>query len=303
MVAGHPVLCSCPCCQCLARVVLLLGKGRHIEGFLARWADRLRVFEGELRDEVDKALASESSSPKSQGGTPGKGKQPAKEGDTTPEGKGESLPAAFAKGAKTPPAPNIVVDSPKVPVKEEPGEEESKEALSEVAEEKPQKKQRSQERRQRREDRSSAKRSKRKKEVNVVDEEPEKATSSRRKESPEDRKRRRLEEDPSEDSSREARRRVRRRRREDSRGETRSPNSAGGRERKSRPDKPPEPPYPPSWVGRESQGATPKSKGKGWQGRIPYSHHPRWHASKNKGITKVAKQELHSRYSDRRHYR
>ena len=42
-------------------------------------------------------------------------------------------------------------------------------------------------------------------------------------------------------------------------------------------------------------------QGKGWQGRVPYSHHPRWTESTNKGVTKRAKQELYERrqYRDR----
>ena len=47
---------------------------------------------------------------------------------------------------------------------------------------------------------------------------------------------------------------------------------------------------------RPQQGDKPP-QGKGWQGRIPYSDHPRWSEGKNKGVTKRAKQErYHRRY-------
>ena len=70
-----------------------------------------------------------------------------------------------------------------------------------------------------------------------------------------------------------------------SRREPRSPRT---------PDHPP-PREPPVQPGRGRGG----EKGKGWRGAIPYSQHPRWTESTNKGITKRAKQELH----DRRQYR
>ena len=38
-----------------------------------------------------------------------------------------------------------------------------------------------------------------------------------------------------------------------------------------------------------------KPAGSGWRGQIPYSNHPRWSSSKNKGIVKRAKQELYNR--------
>ena len=38
-----------------------------------------------------------------------------------------------------------------------------------------------------------------------------------------------------------------------------------------------------------------QERGKGWRGAIPYSDHPRWRQSKNKGIVKRAKQELYNR--------
>ena len=52
----------------------------------------------------------------------------------------------------------------------------------------------------------------------------------------------------------------------------------------------------------QSRGDRPQQGGKypqgrGWQGNVPYSDHPRWREGKNKGITKRAKQErYHRRY-------
>ena len=66
-----------------------------------------------------------------------------------------------------------------------------------------------------------------------------------------------------------------------SRREPRSPRT---------PDRPP-PRVPPVQPG----GGRGAAQGSGWRGSIPYSHHPRWTESTNKGITKRAKQELHER--------
>ena len=73
-----------------------------------------------------------------------------------------------------------------------------------------------------------------------------------------------------------------------SRREPRSPRT---------PDYPP-PRAPPVQPGRGRGG----EQGKGWRGSVPYSHHPRWTESTNKGITKRAKQELHDRKQYRGHW-
>ena len=46
---------------------------------------------------------------------------------------------------------------------------------------------------------------------------------------------------------------------------------------------------------RPPPGPPPHHQGKGWKGRVPYSDHPRWSVSKNKGVVKRAKQELYNR--------
>ena len=62
------------------------------------------------------------------------------------------------------------------------------------------------------------------------------------------------------------------------------------------PRSPRTPDHPPPRVPPVQPGGGPGApQGSGWRGSIPYSHHPRWTESTNKGITKRAKQELHER--------
>eukprot|EP00438_Fugacium_kawagutii_P013733 Skav210271 [mRNA] locus=scaffold2977:12816:15243:+ [translate_table: standard] len=94
-----------------------------------------------------------------------------------------------------------------------------------------------------------------------------------------------------------------------------SPKSSGGKERKNRgSERPPEPEGPPPALPRR-QFPQPSSAsqqglhrlpprpgpGSSWRGPIPFSSHPRWNQGQNKGVTKRAKQELHSQRK-RRNY-
>ena len=107
-------------------------------------------------------------------------------------------------------------------------------------------------------------------------------------------------------TSRSRSRRRRRESRHSERGDRRSPSKKEERleketepeERESREEierKPKPPNFPPP-----SSGSRP-AQGSGWRGPVPYSNHPRWSTSKNKGIVKRAKQELYnSRHAWRR---
>lgn len=257
---------------------MLLQLGETSPAFVEKSLDLLRICEGQIRDEYGKI--------------PCTGPPPPVEGfGTGKEGRGNSLPAAFEKGAQTPIAPSGGEGSPKVVAKEENPEEENKEPLTDADEgEKPE---------QDPGGRRERARGRNKESEGKKGEDPqkkyEKASSSKPGREKEGHRRRRRtpnsEADPRE-------RRSRRRRREESeeRERTRSPRSTGGKEKKTRDGKPPEPAEPPSWVRSPASGATPKAKGVGWIGDIPYSSHPRWTESKNKGITKRAKQEVHNSY-------
>lgn len=66
------------------------------------------------------------------------------------------------------------------------------------------------------------------------------------------------------------------------------------------PRSPRTPDHPPPRVARApAGGGRGSSQGQGWRGPIPYSYHPRWTQSTNKGVTKRAKQELHERKQNR----
>ena len=63
----------------------------------------------------------------------------------------------------------------------------------------------------------------------------------------------------------------------------------GERREEGSPRQPRSPSHPPPNRGPQ------REQGKGWRGSVPYSSHPRWTHSKNKGIVKRAKQELFNR--------
>lgn len=308
MVVGHPFDCGCPVCQSYARIGLLLASGIGNEKFWGRAADKLRVVEGDLRDEIGELTRQAFGPPPL----------------PTPDPKGEDLPAAAEKGVRTPIAPKERDPSPKASkVKEESREEEEKEPLEEVEEkesapadskDKREKKKKTKkdregatkekDQRERKEDPKPSKKEEAKKAdtEKKAEESREKASSSKRKASPEVIS----EEEESKESipRRRGGRAAEKRRYE--RGDSRSPNSRGGREKKRRNEGVPEPAHPPSWLSSPAKAAVPKSRGPGWIGELPVSSHPRWQrAGKNKGLVKIAKQELHDRQwrSGRGYYR
>ena len=142
----------------------------------------------------------------------------------------------------------------------------------------------------------------------TVTEEPERARSSgRRRRSPSRRKRssrsRRGEKDKRRNKSRS---RSHRRR-----GDHPSPNTSPRREKKRRsephedrrsPLRPRSPPFPPG--PRSPPGPPPRrhqEQGRGWQGPVPYSDHPRWTEGTNKGLVKRSKQERHYQRRQQHH--
>lgn len=292
---GHAVSCNCGICKTLYRVFQLVRLGtcnEHFREFALRGA---RLLESELRDELGRCGISDSpialgivggsANPLDPLPPPaaGQGTPRASQSNQPPSELAPSLPKSgpISKPPSLPsegdlPRPARVKEEKKSP--EARREEES--GVKDLPEAKEPEEPKGVEKTPRKERSRSEKPSKSKEPRSPVE-----ASSSKR--NTEKRKRRS--------------RSRRRRRRETSE----SPASIRGREKKQRLDKPPEPKGspPPRQKPPEPPGPPPglarlpprPRQGPGWQGEIPYSQHPRWTSGANKGITKRAKQELHSR--------
>eukprot|EP00435_Cladocopium_sp_Y103_P037808 s2284_g10.t1 len=251
-----------------------------LEGYTNEGVGRLRVLEGDLRDELAKggfpefgcvegaaappaAPSSGKGSDNSQALGPPQGSEPDPQFLTA-----KAHPPARPEHLDKTPAP-----SKPLPVKVEPSEDERKGKDPGV-------------------------------------EEITKASSShrhrsRREESHRSRSRRRRGEERSPRSrSRHRRERRSREGRDRRRREEDSPEirSEGGKEKKARPDRPAEPLHPPrhqgpipAWGPREPAYPPPSAPSTGWRGALPVSDHPRWSQGVNKGQVKRAKQELFGR--------
>jgi hypothetical protein len=265
---GHGPVCSCPFCSCASRVTTLFEAGGAHPGFFNFACVKLRCLEAELRDELQRL---------GQGGpTVGAAAPPA--GPIRGEGTVTSQPKEEEKTKE--PELNLTAKTapPQPPArKSHPRPSEGETCLGKPKSEELPTKDRSVE------PASGSKRPKEKKRSRTRGERASPRSRSR------DRKRR--------ESKRSQRSDSRRRRH-------RSPRdrSSGGKERKSRPERPPEPQFPPRHVGpilawgpREPRYPPPVRQGWGWRGEVPYSSHPRWTESANKGQVKRAKQELHGR--------
>lgn len=117
---GHAQGCGCPVCSSLSRIFALISAYSHSPGFVPSLGDRLRVLEGQIRDEWVSVL--QHPPPRAQA-------EPAA-GDHERE---EGLPAAFQRGAATPPVPSQTEESPRKVKEEEGGDKEAaKEGVAEV---------------------------------------------------------------------------------------------------------------------------------------------------------------------------
>ena len=304
---GHVTSCGCVACKTIARINQLLVENSGNPAFIQFAGDRLRIAESELRDELSRypapagvGFAQGSVTPKRPPGVAATG-SPAKAQGAWPVLSGPLPPGVPQLGVPAPPPPGAPKDplpppppppglSAKVPsaspphakekpVKTEPSpDQEAKEPIQDLKSQEPT---------------SPSKGS-------AADEQASKKKKRKRSSSPGIRKENRKQKRHTPDRSPRARRQEESVEEEDS-----YRRDSGGREKKRRNEgepegaassgsrRPREPSHPPP----SSRG---KSQGKGWRGELPVSSHPRWYHRKDKGLVKVAKQELwHRRRSSR----
>lgn len=324
---GHTLECVCPLCGSLDRIHSLLGSGAPYPGFLQRAADRFRLVEGDLRDEVG-ALLRHPLGPPPPAFVPAAapGVEERRAGgrgvplpEEPPKTSGQEVPhPAFEKGASTPPAPTApVVSPPKVVKQEAAGEaEENKSPVAEASGSKPEK----EKKRRRRHKRDKEKKKESKKKESTSSESEREAQPKTVKATPKDTKKSSSEDERSplprskgeeatpkkkkERRSSSSRHREQSKREREQKGDSRSPKRSGGKEKKVHPreeDK--------SWVApanwEQYPGTTPAPKAYNsfWRGELPVSDHPRWKSGRRKGVTKVIKQELRARTLERRRWK
>ena len=283
MLWGHRTDCTCPICRSVARIFLLVREGSQHPGFIAPASERFRVLESELRDillsfdcRVDILRPLPEVLPLPVLGASPAGSQPAAEGvrvepreSETPRNSGKGLPGvapkAKAEGNFGKAEPGEI--QTKVEAEEDKGgavheveDLEEKKEKSKRGREKERKRSRSRRKSKERRRLEQGEGKERKKRRGEESEEEKKSTGKGEETSPSGKK---------------------------DRGEERTPDRRETAERSvSVKRKGPKPPgHPPHWH-RES-GA----RSSGWRGHIPYSDHPRWYKSVNKGIVKRAKQE------------
>lgn len=277
---NHRPYCDCPVCYCLPRIFQLIGTGTgspQYPSYVAFLGNQLRHLEGELRDEVARRFPGQRifEEPKAAPPAAAPSREATEVSQTEPVASGSTPPLLLASKVPPPvPPPQLArsgssldkADKAGPPVKSKSPRSAERKGTAASS---PRKRSRS-----KRRERSRRPEERRRGEVRSPSprEVPERKKSKDR-----DRKRRRS-------SSSRARR------------------SEGGKEKKSHPEKPPEPAYPPSyrggnesWGPRQPSYPPPSSRGRGWQGELPVSAHPRWTQSENKGQVKRAKQELYNR--------
>ena len=301
----HDQTCSCPACQSLSRVSGLINAGCNLPGFLQVATGKLRVLEGELRDEVAKFGLGPGLGPlgvpldlpppnflQGKGGflsgppiRPPPGYFEGGTGVNNSQGAsqpGESVKGVSSKSAAAEPPqrlhPGQEASPAKVIVKEEPREspKTGRTGLAEasfVEEELGEKRRKKSRSRRRKRSKSHHKRTK----------EDKKSEDSTRK------NRREKSEEPSRGEKRSPSRKELQRRPERSSGSKGEGGEYHGEEieeenreeedRKRR-DR-----------DRPVERTAGQRRGPGWKGRIPYSDHQRWWQGKNKGVVKRAKQE------------
>ena len=299
---GHQPGCACTVCLTLPRILQL--SGQYTTPALSLYlGDQLRLLEAHLRDHLVRSQAQGSvETPKgfpflpSLGFPPLRGPLPFIPGppppapaqlhpaqqtkETTPDKPATSRtlgPSNIGLSGKAQAAQPPGSLAPSTPVKtEETGEtkENSPRGVVDAVEKTPERKGEKKEKKKKKRSRSRSRR---------------KAEDKRK---PEEGRARSPKQPESEGRDRSPSRKRREKRKRQSSSEDR--RERGGEERASSSTRrPKEPDYPP----RESQRGKGKGgrKGPGWIGEIPYSNHPRWTASKNRGIVKRAKQELYNR--------
>ena len=305
---GHAPGCVCVVCATLPRIHRLIAENSKRPGVVPFIGARLRLLESEVRDDLVKFSGSQGSSdtPNLQGEKPGNPAYPGLPSHFpgfAPPLPGLFVPPPAARAVPPPPPLHPCGPSPEppqpgsypkgkpvtpgtsssasVPVKAEQSEaSRSLEPVGELQAEEPEEKVRKKKDKKEKEKRKKSR------------------SRSKRKSHPRE-------------GERSLSRKKKRSRTPEAKGERGSPRAGveraegGQRERSAEPDrrsrsersrKPREPNYPPNQKGG---GKGRKGKGIGWRGVIPYSDHPRWSESKNKGITKRAKQERFARKGGR----
>ena len=291
---SHASTCACSICTTFHRIFALVSEGSGIPNFIPLAGRHVRVLEGELRDTLEGLLGQGRREPPSAATEvpPPPAAQPqAPPEPPVPAPKRESSASASQPPARGAPGIFLYPKSKPTEPGKAAGEVEPKvpEALVEPEESSPKKAEEAEKPKDTNESSGKTK-------SPVIDVEKKKKHKERRRTRSRSRRRRReTEEVRSPKRGEEARRSANR-----SRG--RSHRSSRGREKKARPSadrrsplRPKSPPYPP---GPRSPSRPPpghsEARGSGWRGVVPYSSHPRWTESKNKGVTKRAKQELYN---------
>lgn len=266
---GHTRECGCGICACFPRVFALVALGNPSPGYVPWAADRLRLLEADLRDELQRrgapAVLTQANTPLREPEGPATTPAPSAatgEAKALQELQSKGRPPAPPKGLHPEPAAEVKTETATA----DPPEPTAPKEEAPISKASSSHKGPSESRRHQRSKSSKRRRSRRR-------------SRSRR------------------DRSRRDRRRSSRRR-----GGTPSPRGSQGdrKERKSRTERPPEPPGPPPgrhYQERPPEPPYPPPRGRGWVGPVPRSDHPRWHNSENKGIVKRAKQE---RFNQRR---
>ena len=301
---GHVPTCVCPICRSFARVFSVIHYGSSFEGFVQLVGDRARIFESEVRDLLTLVEGRNIVGlPSGAGVAPPVAVQPppprqVPEGEVRKTGEAASpkKERADPPGVVPKATPGVKFGSAEpeefkeIRVKKEPSEEEEKPEKVFDKEKKPKDRK---ERREKKKKRSrSRKRNKSSEEKEGGGKKPHKKQRTECSEVDEDSEGR-------------------------SKGEKDTPRKPDRKERKTREQgggeadggsgtasssawKPNQQSGQSDW--HQSRGDRPQQGGKypqgrGWQGNVPYSDHPRWREGKNKGITKRAKQErYHRRY-------
>ena len=274
---GHSSSCPCAICHSLPRIFHLIETGSRFVGFVPQVGERIRLVESEIRDIL--AVWDGSRGPPVVPGIfplpPGNLSVPPPSGAVRQERRENNSP----KPKEADPLPGI---SPKAPapvkwgpvepytvVKQEPGVDE-RGPVQELPVAKGS------------EDEKTSKPEKKKEKKRSSPRDTERSRSRRRrKEKIKSEKSKRRDKDTSEERQAEERK-V-------------SPKSSGREKKKREPSaehiaeevERREEPNTPKWTDRRGQG-------RGWQGELPVSDHPRWRGS-NKGQVKRAKQEYYNR--------
>ena len=289
---GHRSGCQCVVCCTIPRVTAIVRDGSEIPGFVDFAGERLRVLEAELRDEVPKLLCKSDqwksgqpapvraglgedreledwNSPKSGLRGEGKSRLPSKVKEEVEEEDHNKAPGLSGKAA--PVVPPLALDTSSLDTGKEKKEKDSQEV--EAAEKKP-KKSPSLEKSEGTEKKEKREKKARSKSVKRHTHKKAKKSRSRGRRRSRTRSPKGVEETPIESRRK---------------GEGQASGSRGELPRVPRP-----PSHSPP--GR-FQGGRRDNRSSGWRGPVPYSNHPRWGGwgTKNKGITKRAKQELWGR--------